>query len=57
MDPGELSDSVLLDALHEAQQKLPQYDDPQLRHDAWQEIVVLTRELERRYPPAPEPLK
>ena len=57
MDPAELTDGDLLNALHTAQQKLPQRDDPKQRHDAWQEIIVFMRELERRYPPKPDPLE
>jgi hypothetical protein len=57
MEPGDLSDGDLLNALHAAQQRVPQRDDPGQRHDAWQEIVVFTRELERRYPPERESLE
>lgn len=57
MEPAELSDGDLLNALHAAQQKLPQCDDPKQRHDTWQEVVVFMRELERRYPPTPGPLE
>jgi hypothetical protein len=57
MEPRELSDGDLLNALYAAQQTLPEQEDPTQRHDAWQEIIVLMRELERRYPPAPEPLE
>lgn len=56
MELGELSDGDLLDALHEAQQDVPRHEDPKHRHDAWQHVILLMRELERRYPPAPEPL-
>jgi hypothetical protein len=56
MEVGELSDGDLLDALHEAQQHVPQQEDPKHRHDAWQQVILLMRELERRYPPAAEPL-
>jgi len=56
MELGELSDGDLLDALHEAQQHVPRHEDLKDRYDAWQQVVLLLRELERRYPPAPEPL-
>lgn len=56
MEVGELSDGDLLDALHEAQQDVPRHEDPKHRHDAWQHVILLMRELERRYPPTPEPL-
>jgi hypothetical protein len=55
MPRSELSDGDLLDALRVAQAKIPQRDDPKQRHDAWQEVTGLVRELERRYPPSPEP--
>lgn len=56
MKVAELSDGDLLDALHEAQQDVPRHEDPKHRHDAWQHVILLMRELERRYPPTPEPL-
>jgi hypothetical protein len=48
-----LDDADLLDALNEAQRNVPARDDVSHRPDAWQEVVRLMRELERRYPPAP----
>jgi len=56
MELGELSDGDLLAALHEAQQDVPRHEDPKRRHDAWEQVILLIRELERRYPPAPQPL-
>jgi hypothetical protein len=49
---GVLDDADLLDALNEAQRNVPARDDVTHRPDAWQEVVRLMRELERRYPPA-----
>jgi len=56
MELGELSDGDLLAALHEAQQDVPRHEEPKRRHDAWEQVILLIRELERRYPPAPQPL-
>jgi len=53
--PGELNDADLLAALNEAQRNVHAHDDVTHRHDAWQQVVRLMRELERRYPPASLP--
>ena len=52
-----LSDAQLLDALRDAQTQVTMHSaDPEKRQAAWQEVVDLMRELERRYPPATEPV-
>jgi hypothetical protein len=55
MDPHELDDAALLDALGAAQRNVIATDSATGGHVAWQHIVVLMRELERRYPPASLP--
>ncbi len=54
MEPEHLSDADLLDALNDAQRTVAAGPAQVTgRPEAWQRVVALTRELERRYPPAP----
>jgi len=57
MDYESITDDDLLDQLQRAQQTIPgTAADPERGRAAWQVVVDLTRELERRYPPVTEPL-
>ncbi len=56
MEPGSLSDEELLDELRAAHDDVVRSPDPEKRRAAWERVIVATRELERRYPPASEPL-
>ena len=52
-----LSDAQLLDALRDAQTQVTLHAaDQEKRQGAWQEVIDLMRELERRYPPATDPV-
>jgi hypothetical protein len=56
VEPGQLNDADLLGALNEAQRSVAAARDQMTaRAEAWERVVALTRELERRYPPAPVP--
>ena len=57
MDNESITDDDLLYQLQLAQQTIPgTAADPERGRAAWKVVVDLTRELERRYPPAAEPL-
>ena len=57
MELEALGDDALLGELHRAQQDiLGIYANPDQGRAAWQRVIDVTRELERRYPPASEPL-
>ena len=56
MDPEDLTDEDLLEALHDAQREIAGESESTDRHEAWQRVIALMRELERRYPPSTEPL-
>ena len=56
MDYESITDDDLLDQLQRAQQTIPgTAADSERGRAAWKVVVDLTRELERRYPPAAEP--
>ena len=57
MDNESITDDDLLYQLQLAQQTIPGTTaDPERGRAAWKLVIDLTRELERRYPPAAEPL-
>ncbi len=57
MDNESITDDILLDQLQRALQTIPGTAfDHERGRAAWKVVVDLTRELERRYPPATEPL-
>ena len=56
MDLSKESDSYLFRELDAEQRKLPLNKDPEERRQIWREIFALRAELERRYPPATDPL-
>ena len=51
------SDRYLFEELDVEQRKLPLNNDPEERKQIWREIFALRAELERRYPPAFDPLE
>ena len=52
VDYESMSDDDLLDELHEAQKCVPGIAvDREVGLAAWEVVIELTRELERRYPP------
>ncbi len=55
MDPGSLNEG-LLGELRAAHEDVVRSSDPEKRRAAWERVIVATRELEHRYPPASEPL-
>jgi hypothetical protein len=54
---NNLSDRDLFAAYDRARRRLTPFQDPKERLRVWQEIQALSGELERRYPPATEPLR
>ncbi len=56
MEPESLSDEEVLDELRTAHEDVVRSSDPDKRRAAWERVIVATRELERRYPPASAPL-
>jgi hypothetical protein len=57
MELTDLSDTELLDELHDAEGDVVAHgSDLQGRQYAWQRQRAAQTELERRYPPPPEPL-
>jgi hypothetical protein len=56
VDLANLSDEDLLAELRAAQQGVVETPDRVERRAAWQRVMDATRELERRYPIATEPL-
>jgi hypothetical protein len=56
VDLANLSDEDLLAELGAAQQAVVETPDRGERRAAWQRVMDATRELERRYPIATEPL-
>jgi hypothetical protein len=56
VDLANLSDEELLAELRAAQQGVVETPDRVERRAAWQRVMDATRELERRYPIATEPL-
>jgi hypothetical protein len=56
VDLASLSDEDLLAELGAAQQAVVETPDRGERRAAWQRVMDATRELERRYPIATEPL-
>ena len=57
MDNESITDDDLLEQLQRAHQTIPgTAADPERGRAAWKVVLDLTRELERRYPPAAEPL-
>jgi hypothetical protein len=58
MELSDLSDSELLEELSDAQGDVAAHDlsDMEGRQDAWRRVTAALEELERRYPPATQPL-
>lgn len=53
---NNLNDRDLYAAYDRAKRKLSPFQDPRERLRVWQEIQALSGEMERRYPPAIQPL-
>jgi len=56
MNLARESNRYLIYDLYAEQRKLPLNEDPEERKQIWREIFALRPELERRYPPATDPL-
>jgi hypothetical protein len=56
VDLTKESDSYLFGELDAEQRKLPLNRDSEERRQFWREIFALRTELERRFPPATDPL-